>query len=77
MVVDSDKVFTKLTFTGIHTAEIMGYAANNMQVIWAGKLLFTFTNDKVSKLWVLGHLRALEQRLEDNRLRAQSLNLDA
>ena len=67
LVVEPNKVFAKMTFNGIHTAEFLGYAATNMRVTWAGAALFKFTNGKVTSLWVLGDLKTLEQQLEYNR----------
>jgi len=71
LVVESDKlqsnkVFAKMTFTGIHSSEFMGYRATNKQVSWVGAALFIFIEDKVSSLWVLGDLKGLENQLDDN-----------
>ena len=71
LVVEPNKVFAKMTFTGIHTAEFLGYAATNMRVSWSGAALFSFADDKVSNLWVLGDIKGLEQQLENNRILAK------
>lgn len=63
LVAQSDKVFAKMIFTGIHNSKFMSYSATGKQVSWAGAALFTFSGDKVSSLWVLGDLKSLEKQL--------------
>ena len=63
LVIQSNKVFARMTFSGIHDAEFLGYEATHARVSWEGAALFTFTEDKISDLWVLGDTRKLEQQL--------------
>lgn len=63
LVGDGDKVFAKMTFTGIHRDEFMGYAPTQRRVRWAGCALFTFDGEKISDVWVLGDLKGLEEQL--------------
>lgn len=66
LVEEGDKVFAKMTFTGIHRAELMGYAPTNKRVSWSGAALFTFRGDRASDVWVLGDLKGLEEQLKRN-----------
>ncbi len=67
LVSESDKVFARMTFTGIHKGEFLGYSPTQQRVSWSGCALFTFRGDKVADLWVLGDLKSLEKQLEENR----------
>ena len=64
LVSEGDKVFAKMTFTGIHQAEFMGYAPTYKQVSWAGCALFTFKGERIADVWVLGDLKNLEEQLK-------------
>ena len=63
LVVQPGKVFARMTFAGIHSADFMGYPATGKRVSWAGAALFSFSGDKVSDIWVLGDLKSLEAQL--------------
>jgi steroid delta-isomerase-like uncharacterized protein len=67
LVSEGDKVFAKMTFTGIHQAEFMGYAPTHKRVSWAGGALFTFQGDRIADVWVLGDVKGLEEQLERNK----------
>lgn len=64
LVSEGDKVFAKMTFTGIHQAEFMSYAPTHKRVSWAGCALFTFQGDRIVDVWVLGDLKSLEEQLK-------------
>lgn len=66
IVVEDPKVFARMTFSGIHKEQFMGFAPTGKPVTWSGCALFTFTGDKISDVWVLGDLKALEQQLKRN-----------
>lgn len=65
IVIQQNKVFTKMNFTGIHSSEFLGFSPTNREVSWVGAALFTFSGNKVSNLWVLGDLKNLESQLEN------------
>ncbi len=67
LVSELDKVFARMTFTGIHKGEFLGYSPTQQRVTGNGCALFTFRGDKVADLWVLGDLKSLEKQLEENR----------
>ena len=66
LVSEGDKVFAKMTFTGIHRDEFMGYAPTQKRVSWAGCALFTFKGNRIADVWVLGDLKTLEKQLKCN-----------
>ena len=63
MVAEPSKVFAKMQFSGIHKNKFMGFNASNRNVTWEGAALFHFRDKKISELWVLGDLKALESQL--------------
>ncbi len=64
LVAENNQVFAKMYFSGIHRNEFMGYPPTNQKIGWFGAALFTFQEDKISQVWVLGDLKSLEQQLE-------------
>ncbi len=67
LVSEGDKVFAKMTFTGIHQDEFMGYSPTQHQVSWNGCALFTFNGERIADVWVLGDLKKLEEQLKANK----------
>jgi predicted ester cyclase len=63
LVEESNKVFARMTFTGVHRGEFLGYPPSDRRVSWAGSALFTFDGDLISDIWVLGDLKGLEAQL--------------
>ncbi|MFN6065913.1 MAG: ester cyclase, partial [Pseudanabaena sp.] len=68
LVVEEPKAFARMEFSGIHSGRFMGYEPTGKIVSWAGCALFTFKNNKVLDLWVLGDLKALDEQLKKNEL---------
>lgn len=66
LVEEGQKVFAKMTFTGIHRGEFMGYAPSHKEVNWMGCALFTFRGHLIADVWVLGDLKDLEHQLQQN-----------
>lgn len=65
LVCEPNKVFTRMTFTGIHKGKFMGFPPTGKRVTWLGAALFTFEGWKVTGLWVLGDLISLERQLKE------------
>ena len=61
LIEEGDKVFAKMTFTGIHQNIFMDYAPTHKQLSWKGCALFTFSGERITDPWVLGDLKSLEQ----------------
>ena len=68
LVEERDNVFAKMGFGGVHRGLFMGYKPSGKRVHWTGCALFTFRDEKVSDLWVLGDLKGLEEQLKRNNL---------
>ena len=66
LVAEENKVFAKMTFTGLHRDEFMGYSPTHCQVIWDGRALFTFEGERISDVWVLGDLKNLAEQMKAN-----------
>ena len=66
LVEEGEKVFAKMTFTGIHRDDFMGFAPSREEVSWKGCALFTFTGNLIADVWVLGDLKGLENQLKQN-----------
>ena len=67
LVAEGNKVFAKMTFTGIHRREFMGYFPTNDRVSWDGCALFTIERKRIKEVWVLGDLKSLEDQLRSNK----------
>jgi steroid delta-isomerase-like uncharacterized protein len=63
LVEEDDRVFARMTFSGIHRAEFLGYPATGKRVSWSGCALFSFEGELVRDIWVLGDLKSLEMQL--------------
>ncbi|HJO37074.1 MAG: ester cyclase [Vicinamibacterales bacterium] len=55
---------TRAGFFGVHRRKFMGYPPSGRRVGWAGCGLFTFDEDLIADLWVLGDLEELEGQLQ-------------
>ncbi|WP_315983460.1 ester cyclase [Aliamphritea spongicola] len=66
LVAEGDKVFAKMSFTGIHRNDFMGYVPTGKRLTWHGCALFTFRGSKIAETWVLGDLKTLENQLAQN-----------
>lgn len=63
MVVESNKAFCRLKFTGKHTGTLLGYPPTGKPVAWVGASEFTCKNGKILKVWELGDVKSLEAQL--------------
>jgi predicted ester cyclase len=54
---------------GVHVASFLGFAPAGKPVQWHGAALFTFRENLISKLWVLGDLAGLDLVLKANAMR--------
>lgn len=66
LVEEGEKVFAKMSFTGIHQDEFLGYSPSHKRLTWNGCALFTFEGERISDVWVLGDLKSLEDQLRQN-----------
>ncbi|GKZ00470.1 hypothetical protein MPSEU_000999500 [Mayamaea pseudoterrestris] len=63
MVVEHNKAFCRLRFTGKHVGTLLGYEPTRKVVAWMGATEFTCLNGKILKVWELGDMKSLEEQL--------------
>jgi len=63
LVAQESRVAARMMFSGTHRATFRGLPATGRRVSWAGAGFFTFHDDLISDLWVLGDLHTLDQQL--------------
>ena len=68
MVVENNKAFCRLRFTGKHTGNLLGYEATGRTVAWMGATEFTCQNGKILKVWELGDIKSLEDQINPDNL---------
>ena len=59
LVAEDNKVFARMTFSGIHRGNFMGQPPTYKHIQWSGAAIFTFDQDRIADLWVLGDLHGL------------------
>ncbi len=64
IISENNKSFVRLQYTGTHTGEIFGIAPTYKKVSYSGAALFTFKEDKIANVWVLGDLHNLLNQLK-------------
>lgn len=68
MVVEHNKAFCRLRFTGKHVGTLLGFEPSGKVVAWMGATEFTCQNGKILKVWELGDLKSLEGQLQSSML---------
>lgn len=63
MVVENNKAFCRLRFSGKFTGPILGYRPHGKLVSWMGASEFTCSNGVILKVWEIGDLKTLEEQL--------------
>lgn len=63
MVVENNKAFCRLRFSGKHTGDLLGYPPTGRVVSWMGATEFTCMNGLILKVWELGDMKTLEEQL--------------
>ena len=64
MVVEENKAFVKVRFSGKHVGFLMGYEPTGRQVEWVGGMEFTVRNGQILHVWELGDTMTLCEQLE-------------
>ncbi|MGS1000210.1 ester cyclase [Burkholderia glumae] len=63
VIEEGAQVCAKLRFEGEHRKVFFGHAPSNQRVWWDGVAIFTFDEDLVRDLWVLGDVYGLTRRM--------------
>jgi steroid delta-isomerase-like uncharacterized protein len=63
MVVEGNKAFCRVRFTGTHNGTFLGYPPTGRRVAWLGATEITCKDGVIFKVWELGDFKALEEQL--------------
>lgn len=63
MVAEGDKVYARMRYSGIHLGELFGYAPTEARIEWEGVAVFTFSEGKISDIWVLGDVNGVMKQI--------------
>ena len=63
IVAEGEYAAARLTYTGTHEGELLGIKATHAKVSYAGAAFFTFREDRISKVWVLGDALSLMRQI--------------
>jgi steroid delta-isomerase-like uncharacterized protein len=63
MVVEGNKAFCRVRFTGTHNGTFLGYPPTGRRVAWLGATEFTCKDGLIFKVWELGDFKSLEEQL--------------
>ena len=64
IIEEGDLVAARLQFQGGHRGNFMGFTPTGERVSWAGSAHFTFRDDLIADVWVLGDLHGLIRQLQ-------------
>ncbi|MEE8407062.1 MAG: ester cyclase [Acidimicrobiia bacterium] len=62
-ITEENLTFARLSYSGIHQGEVFGLAPTGRRFEYSGAAVFTFTDDLISDVWVLGDIYGLTQQL--------------
>jgi predicted ester cyclase len=65
-ITEGNLTFARLSYTGTHQGEVFGLAPTGKRFEYSGAAVFTFVNDLISDVWVLGDIYGLTQQLSVN-----------
>ena len=63
VIAEGDRAAARLTYTGTHRGPLLGVAATNRRISYAGVALFTFRVQRIAKIWVLGDALSLMRQI--------------
>ena len=64
LVVEGERAFAKMRFTGRHTGQFLDFAPTGQEISWSGAALFECEKGRVRSLWVLGDVAGLTALLK-------------
>ena len=63
MVVANDRAAARMTFGGIHRAELFGVQPTGKRITWSGAAFFTMADRRIKDIWVLGDIDGVKRQL--------------
>lgn len=64
IITEGDRSFAKLKYSGTHRGKVFGIAPTHRKIAYCGSAVFTFENEKIKDVWVLGDIYGLVNQLE-------------
>ena len=66
IITEGDKSFAKLKYSGTHKGDIFGIPSTGKKIVYYGSAIFSFSENKISDVWVLGDIHGLLNQLNQN-----------
>ncbi len=63
LIAEGEKVAARLTYTGTHRGELLGFPATGNKVTYSGIAIFEFAESKIVRGYVLGDTETLKRQL--------------
>ncbi len=63
LVAEGEKVAARLTYTGTHRGELLGFPATGNKIGYSGLAIFEFAESKIVRGYVLGDTETLKRQL--------------
>lgn len=63
LIEEADQIAARMRFSGKHTGEFLGFSPTQQRIAWEGSAFFTFEENLIADLWVLGDLASLQELL--------------
>ena len=62
-ITEGSQTFARLSYTGTHQGEVFGVEPTGRSFEYAGAAVFSFDDDRITDVWVLGDIYGLLQQL--------------
>lgn len=66
LIAEGNHAVAKVSFSGLHVGEFLGYPPTGRHVEWIGAAFFTGDENKLRDIWVLGDLDSLRSQLSSD-----------
>jgi predicted ester cyclase len=63
IVVEGNKAFCRMLFTGIHNGEYLGYRPTGNHISWMGATEFTIKEGRIDAVWQIADLQSMRKQL--------------
>lgn len=63
LLTTDDRAAARMTFTGIHQADLFDMTPTGRMITWTGGAFFTVEDGRIVELWVLGDIDSVKQQL--------------
>ena len=64
IISEGPAAFARLTYSGTHKGEVLGFPPTGRSITYAGAAVFRFRDGKICQVWVLGDLYNLTKQLQ-------------